>query len=64
MAVSESADAELKPQVDALQDAIDELGPAVETIDDGGAAASRDGHRRCRILGRALIGSLEDAQCE
>jgi len=63
-AVGESADAELQPEVDALQDAIDELGPAVESIDDGGAAAAATAIADVATSAEALISSLQDAQCE
>ena len=63
-AVGESADAELQPEVDALQDAIDELGPAVENIDDGGAAAAATAIADVATSAEKLIESLQDAECE
>ena len=62
-AVGESADAELQPEVDALQDAIDELGPAVENIGDGGAAQAATAIGDVAAAAGNLIESLQDAEC-
>ena len=62
--VGESADSALQPEVDAVQDAIDELEPAVEAIGDGGAAEAATAIAAVATSAATLIESLDDAQCE
>ena len=62
-AVSESVGDELQPEVQAVEDSIDELQTAVENIDSDGAAAALDAVSNVASSASTLVGSLEDGAC-
>ena len=58
-----SAGAELQPQVQAVQDAVDELEAAVGDLGSGGAAAAVAAVAELATSARTLFDSLEDGAC-
>jgi len=62
-ALRSSAGSELRPQVDAVQDAIDEVETAVADLDSGGAAAAVTAVASLATSARTLLDSLEDGAC-
>jgi hypothetical protein len=58
-----SAGAELQPEVQAVQDDIDELKTAVEDFDSGGAAAAAAATSDLASSARTLFDSLADGAC-
>ena len=55
--------AELQPQVQAVQDAVDEVETAVANLDSGGAAAAVTAVAELATSARTLLDSLEDGAC-
>ena len=62
-ALRSSAGAELQPQVQAVQDAVDEVETAVANLDSGGAAAAVTAVADLATSARTLLDSLEDGAC-
>jgi hypothetical protein len=62
-AVRSSAGADLQPQVQAVQDAVDELETAVADLDSGGAAAAVTAVADLATSARTLLDSLEAGAC-
>ena len=62
-ALGSSAGSELQPQVQAVQDAVDELETAVANIDSGGAAAAVTAVADVATSARTLLDSLEAGAC-
>jgi hypothetical protein len=62
-ALRSSAGADLQPQVQAVQDAVDELETAVADLDSGGAAAAVTAVAGVATSARTLLDSLEDSAC-
>ena len=58
-----SAGAELQPQVEAVQDAIDELETAVEGLDSDGAEEALTAVSNLAGVAGTLLASLEDGTC-
>jgi hypothetical protein len=61
-AISESAGDELRPQVQAVEDSIDELETKVDNND--GAAAALEAVSKVASSASTLVGSLEDGACD
>lgn len=62
-AVRSSANAELQPQVQAVQDAADELETAVANVDSDGAATAATAMADLVTSARTLLDSLEAGAC-
>jgi hypothetical protein len=62
-ALRSSAGSELQPQVQAVQDAVDELETAVPNIDSGGAAAAVTAVADVATSAQTLLDSLEAGAC-
>ena len=58
-----SAGAELQPQVQAVQDAVDQLETAVANLDSGGAAAAVTAVADLATSAQTLLDSLEAGAC-
>lgn len=62
-ALEESANSAVQPEIDAVQDAAQELGPAVDNIGEGGAGEAATAVADVATAAATLMSSLEDAQC-
>jgi hypothetical protein len=62
-AVRASAGAELQPQVEAVQDAIDELEATVDSLDSDGAGEALTAVSNLAGAAGTLLASLEDGAC-
>jgi hypothetical protein len=62
-ALKESAGDELQPQVQDVEDSVDELETAVDNLDDDGGAAALDAVANVASSASTLVGSLEDGAC-
>jgi hypothetical protein len=62
-ALVDSVGEELKPEVESVQDAVDELEAAVTNLDSGGAAKVLDAVSSLASSASTLVASLEDASC-
>ena len=62
-ALGSSARAELEPQVQAVQDAVDDVETAVANLDSGGAAAAVTAVADLATSAATLLDSLEDGAC-
>ncbi len=62
-ALGDSVSDELKPEVTAVQDAVDELETAVADLDSGGASKALEAVSSVTSSASTLIASLEDAPC-
>ena len=63
VALQGSVDAEVKPQVQDVQDAVDELETAVADIDSDGASQALSAVADVASSAATLLDSLESAQC-
>ena len=62
-ALRESAGDEVRPQVQAVEDAIDELETAVENLDSDPAGTALDAVSEVASSASALIATLDDGAC-
>lgn len=62
-ALQDSVDDEVKPQVQAVQDSVDELETAVDNIDSDGAAQAATAVASVATAAATLLDSLESAGC-
>jgi hypothetical protein len=62
-AFGDSAGSELQPQVDAVQDSIDQLKTAVDNLDSDGVAAAVSAVSGVASSTATLVGSLEAGSC-
>ena len=62
-AVRSSAGSELRPQVEAVQDAVDELETAVADLDSGGVGAAVTAAADLATSAGTLLDSLEAGEC-